>query len=39
MAKERIDEAIGHFQEALKLKPGYAEAQNQLRTAQAKKGR
>jgi tetratricopeptide (TPR) repeat protein len=36
--KGQTDEAIGHFQEAIRLKPGYADAHNNLGNALLKKG-
>ena len=36
--KGRMDEAIGHYQEALRLKPGFVEAHNNLGAALSKKG-
>jgi tetratricopeptide (TPR) repeat protein len=37
--KGQTDEAIGHFQEAIRLKPGYADAHNNLGNALLKKAR
>ena len=36
--KGQTDEAIGHFQEAIRLKPGYADAHNNLGNTLLKKG-
>ena len=36
-SQDHFDEAIDHFQFALKLKPAYAEAQGNLQAALAKK--
>jgi tetratricopeptide (TPR) repeat protein len=35
--QEQYDEAIKAFEQALKIDPGYFEAQNNLKNAQAKK--
>ena len=35
----RIDEAIGHFEEALKIQPGFADAERNLATARQARGR
>jgi len=37
--KKRLDEAIGHFQQALRIKPDYAEAHHNFGNAWLQKGR
>jgi Flp pilus assembly protein TadD len=39
MQQGKLDEAIRQFQEAIRLKPGYAEAHNNLGTAFYQQGR